>query len=61
MSALQKLIGNDLAHTRSMVPNTKDPRLMISLRHGGQEVFFNISVNNPPRGRPVGGGGIHRN
>jgi hypothetical protein len=26
----------------------------------GKEVFFKILVINPPRGRPFGGGGIHR-
>jgi len=26
----------------------------------GQDVFFDISVTEPPRGRPIGGG-IHRN
>jgi hypothetical protein len=26
----------------------------------GQEGFLEISVNDPPRGRPAGGGGVHR-
>ncbi len=52
-----------MVHTLSMkiIPNTKDPRLMTSLGHDGQEVFFNSSVNDPQRGRPFGGSGIPRN
>jgi hypothetical protein len=39
---------------------TKDSRLRASPRHGGQGVFLNFLVADPPRGRPVGGGGNHR-
>jgi hypothetical protein len=38
-----------------------DPRLGASPRHGGQGDSFEFLVTDPPRGRPVGGGGIHRN
>jgi len=36
-------------------------RLRASPRHGGQRVFFEFLVADPPLGRPVGGGGNHRN
>ena len=36
-----------------------DPRLRASTRHGGAEKFF-FSVAKSPRGRPVGGGDVHR-
>jgi hypothetical protein len=35
-------------------------RLMASPRHGYQGVFPEFLVSNPPRGRPLGGSGIHR-
>ena len=34
--------------------------LRASQRHGGEGVCILILVNDPPRGRPIGGGGIHR-
>ena len=37
-----------------------DYRIRASPRHGGQEVFFKFFVIDPPRGCPIGGGGIHR-
>ena len=37
-----------------------DYRLKASPRHGYQGVFLEFLVSNPPRERPVGGGGIHR-
>jgi hypothetical protein len=50
-----------LVHTRSkrIVVNMMDPRLRASPRHGGQELFSNFLVTDPPRGRPIGGGGIY--
>ena len=36
-----------------------DTRLRASPRHGGEIVFLNFSVTNPPLGRPFGGGGSH--
>ena len=39
---------------------TKDSRIRASPRHGGQGVFFEFLVTEPPRGRPFGGGAIHR-
>ena len=37
-----------------------DTRLGASPRHGGAGKFFYFIIPNPPRGRPVGGGGSHR-
>jgi hypothetical protein len=34
-------------------------RLMALRGTAGQEVFLNFIVTDPPRGRPVGGGGVH--
>jgi hypothetical protein len=35
------------------------PRLRASLRNGGARGGYNL-VTDPPRGRPFGGGGVHR-
>ena len=32
----------------------------LSLGTAGREFFFNFLFTDPPRGRPVGGGGIYR-
>jgi len=37
-----------------------DYRLRASPRQGFKGVFLEFLVFNPPQGRPVGGGGIHR-
>jgi len=42
------------------------PRLRVSPRHGGARRFIPrfkilLVVTDPPRGRPFGGGGTHRN
>jgi hypothetical protein len=37
------------------------PRLRASPRHGGADYRFLDPEIDPPRGRPFGGGGIHRN
>ena len=41
----------------------RDPRLRASPRHGGAvRCLANIRTDtDPPRGRPFGGGGVHRN
>jgi hypothetical protein len=41
-------------------PLYEEPPLKVSLSHGRQGVFFEFLVTEPPRGRPFGGGGIHR-
>jgi hypothetical protein len=41
-----------------IVPDMKDPRPQASSRHSGQGVFSTI---DPPPGRPVGDGIVHRN
>ena len=35
-----------------IIPNTKDPRLMTSLKHGGQEVFFTFQSTIRRGGAP---------
>jgi len=37
------------------------PCLRASPRHGRARRFQYISVIDPPRGRPIGGGGVHHN
>ena len=53
---------NLYVHTRTMKIefSTMDYRFRASLRHGYQRVFLEFLDFNPPQGRPVGGGGIHR-
>jgi len=60
--AQEKQIWIDLVHTQTMkiVRYTNEPRLKVSPRHGGQGVFFEFLVTEPPRGRPFGGDGIYR-
>jgi len=53
----QVRIDSDLTQTIKIVMYSKVSRFRASLRHGGQGVFL---VTKPPRGRPFGGGGIHR-
>jgi hypothetical protein len=44
-----------------IVLNTKDLRIRASPRHGGQGVFFEFLVTDPPHKEALfWGGGIHR-
>ncbi|PKL58585.1 MAG: hypothetical protein CVV34_01600 [Methanomicrobiales archaeon HGW-Methanomicrobiales-5] len=43
-------------HNIAMIPS-----LRASPRHGRARKFQYISVIDPPRGRPIGGGGVHHN
>ena len=45
----------------TLILNMMDIRLSASPRHGGQGGFFNFLVTDPPRGRPIGGGGTYLN
>jgi len=49
-------------HIKSLKNSYKRvPRLRASFRHGGADYRFLSEEIDPPRGRPFGGGGIHRN
>ena len=61
--ALEKQTRIDSVHTRTVkiVLYMKDPASGPYRGTVGREFFFEFVVTDPPRGRPVGGGGIHRN
>jgi hypothetical protein len=47
--------------TMKIVVYATNLRLKASPSYGGQGIFFDFFVTDPPRERPIGGGGIHRN
>jgi hypothetical protein len=50
-----------LTRTMKIVQYTKGPASGPLFRHGATGRLIVFLVDDPPRGRPSGGGGVHRN